>query len=139
MTITSITTSDSTTDSSAFTTDVHLLDIGSPLFYLVVGAGSGILILILIILILCVVIGCSCLTARKERTYTINPAPTLGQWNYGEQREILRQQQQSQIQGVYSVITDVAELEPAAQYDVCLLYTSPSPRDATLSRMPSSA
>ena len=26
-----------------------------------------------------------------------------------------------------------------AEYDVCLLYTSPSPRDATLSRMPSSA
>ena len=24
-------------------------------------------------------------------------------------------------------------------YDLCLLYTSPSPRDATLSRMPSSA
>ena len=27
----------------------------------------------------------------------------------------------------------------ATQYDACLLYTSPSPRDATLSRMPSSA
>ena len=27
----------------------------------------------------------------------------------------------------------------AAQASVCLLYTSPSPRDATLSRMPSSA
>ena len=27
----------------------------------------------------------------------------------------------------------------AAQVDNCLLYTSPSPRDATLSRMPSSA
>ena len=26
-----------------------------------------------------------------------------------------------------------------ADYQVCLLYTSPSPRDATLSRMPSSA
>ena len=26
-----------------------------------------------------------------------------------------------------------------AQYNSCLLYTSPSPRDATLSRMPSSA
>ena len=26
-----------------------------------------------------------------------------------------------------------------AIYDICLLYTSPSPRDATLSRMPSSA
>ena len=25
------------------------------------------------------------------------------------------------------------------QYNICLLYTSPSPRDATLSRMPSSA
>ena len=25
------------------------------------------------------------------------------------------------------------------KYDPCLLYTSPSPRDATLSRMPSSA
>ena len=28
---------------------------------------------------------------------------------------------------------------PPAVYYVCLLYTSPSPRDATLSRMPSSA
>ena len=28
---------------------------------------------------------------------------------------------------------------PIAQYLLCLLYTSPSPRDATLSRMPSSA
>ena len=27
----------------------------------------------------------------------------------------------------------------SARYDLCLLYTSPSPRDATLSRMPSSA
>ena len=25
------------------------------------------------------------------------------------------------------------------EYEICLLYTSPSPRDATLSRMPSSA
>ena len=28
---------------------------------------------------------------------------------------------------------------PSAKYEACLLYTSPSPRDATLSRMPSSA
>ena len=27
----------------------------------------------------------------------------------------------------------------SGEYDDCLLYTSPSPRDATLSRMPSSA
>ena len=30
-------------------------------------------------------------------------------------------------------------LEEVADLDLCLLYTSPSPRDATLSRMPSSA
>ena len=29
--------------------------------------------------------------------------------------------------------------DPDGTFDVCLLYTSPSPRDATLSRMPSSA
>ena len=29
--------------------------------------------------------------------------------------------------------------EKIAQHTLCLLYTSPSPRDATLSRMPSSA
>ena len=30
-------------------------------------------------------------------------------------------------------------IEVSAMHIVCLLYTSPSPRDATLSRMPSSA
>ena len=118
MIIVSNVTGDSTNAASAATTGTHLLEVGSPLFYVVVGAGSGILIVILIIFILCVVIGCSCLTARKERTYSINLAPTLGQWTYSERREILEQQRQSQIQGVYNVITDVAELEPASQYDV---------------------
>ena len=32
-----------------------------------------------------------------------------------------------------------SKIDALAYYDVCLLYTSPSPRDATLSRMPSSA
>ena len=35
-------------------------------------------------------------------------------------------------------IDDVG-LELDAETEICLLYTSPSPRDATLSRMPSSA
>ena len=35
------------------------------------------------------------------------------------------------------ITLDLVEL--AEQVDTCLLYTSPSPRDATLSRMPSSA
>ena len=32
-----------------------------------------------------------------------------------------------------------ATITADAQLNICLLYTSPSPRDATLSRMPSSA
>ena len=38
-------------------------------------------------------------------------------------------------------VSDPSKLNsiPIEYYDVCLLYTSPSPRDATLSRMPSSA
>ena len=35
--------------------------------------------------------------------------------------------------------TAVAVMEDYARVNICLLYTSPSPRDATLSRMPSSA
>ena len=34
---------------------------------------------------------------------------------------------------------DAYRMPPLASSIVCLLYTSPSPRDATLSRMPSSA
>ena len=36
-------------------------------------------------------------------------------------------------------LNEVIPVAPAAHYWICLLYTSPSPRDATLSRMPSSA
>ena len=41
-------------------------------------------------------------------------------------------------------LTDAFEADPTSNFDIdgdgiCLLYTSPSPRDATLSRMPSSA
>ena len=35
--------------------------------------------------------------------------------------------------------TYVLSAETTQEYESCLLYTSPSPRDATLSRMPSSA
>ena len=39
---------------------------------------------------------------------------------------------------IESLVIDQAPLSPE-DYSFCLLYTSPSPRDATLSRMPSSA
>ena len=41
--------------------------------------------------------------------------------------------------GQRSTIYDYARMTRKPQYNDCLLYTSPSPRDATLSRMPSSA
>ena len=37
------------------------------------------------------------------------------------------------------VVVEDRPIETKAQPKACLLYTSPSPRDATLSRMPSSA
>ena len=42
---------------------------------------------------------------------------------------------------VYIIVTDVAEVGSSGQaaFTICLLYTSPSPRDGLLSRMPSSA
>ena len=36
-------------------------------------------------------------------------------------------------------VIGISDSDVYAKYKVCLLYTSPSPRDATLSRMPSSA
>ena len=44
----------------------------------------------------------------------------------------------SEIYSGHRLIEDVSSSEIDMVYD-CLLYTSPSPRDATLSRMPSSA
>ena len=41
--------------------------------------------------------------------------------------------------GLYDVLPLIMVLATIAMFLGCLLYTSPSPRDATLSRMPSSA
>ena len=51
--------------------------------------------------------------------------------------ESLRWLAQIGIEDVQPMTTD--EVSRALQWWTCLLYTSPSPRDATLSRMPSSA
>ena len=42
-------------------------------------------------------------------------------------------------QFVYMIIDFIYRITEPALRPICLLYTSPSPRDATLSRMPSSA
>ena len=41
--------------------------------------------------------------------------------------------------GLDSVLDDAVAAVPKRLHDTCLLYTSPSPRDGLLSRMPSSA
>ena len=41
--------------------------------------------------------------------------------------------------GFSPIINSTADVASNVEWFVCLLYTSPSPRDATLSRMPSSA
>ena len=46
----------------------------------------------------------------------------------------------SSIEGVFSILQNTKNWLTNQELDIdCLLYTSPSPRDATLSRMPSSA
>ena len=51
-------------------------------------------------------------------------------------KEKISENQKSEI---LSKIVPVGGLKDLSPSDICLLYTSPSPRDATLSRMPSSA
>ena len=41
--------------------------------------------------------------------------------------------------GTFAEVTEIPEGYNVVDAKCCLLYTSPSPRDATLSRMPSSA
>ena len=47
--------------------------------------------------------------------------------------------QQEDLGNYKSVISTLERLTSLYPENICLLYTSPSPRDATLSRMPSSA
>ena len=50
-----------------------------------------------------------------------------------------RQIEKYQGDGTSTLVLKKAGIESASALITCLLYTSPSPRDATLSRMPSSA
>ena len=54
----------------------------------------------------------------------------------GEVAELYRPSESGQIEPVRVWVVDTND---GALIEHCLLYTSPSPRDATLSRMPSSA
>ena len=64
--------------------------------------------------------------------------PTTGNWTE-EQQQALRSWTAEQQQSLTEARGARAEPEPQEQPLDCLLYTSPSPRDRTRSRMPSSA
>ena len=53
--------------------------------------------------------------------------------NFGQEVEV------TEVGRVLSVGDGIARVHGLDNIQACLLYTSPSPRDATLSRMPSSA
>ena len=60
--------------------------------------------------------------------------------NYAEGQELCHQGDPGD--AMYVILGGVADVlidTPTGQIQVCLLYTSPSPRDGLLSRMPSSA
>lgn len=109
-------------------------DIGSTLFYVVIGAGGIMTILLIIILILCVAIGC--LVARKRQTYTVQaaaavpanvrPLPASGGQNHNEEGRTLNQQlQQSQQQGIsYNTYTHANALY-CYTHPVSLYFLSP--------------
>ena len=63
--------------------------------------------------------------------------------NYSSRKDVFNQAQKRIQQGLSICIFPEGgvpkESVPLDQFKICLLYTSPSPRDATLSRMPSSA
>ena len=74
-------------------------EVGTPLFYVVVGAGSVMTLLLCVILILCVAIGY--LVARKRRTYTVTATPGPqpgGEQTHNEEGHTPDQQQQLQSQ-----------------------------------------
>ena len=52
---------------------------------------------------------------------------------------ILVQLREPTVQNAKSIADLLPRRDETMGHDICLLYTSPSPRDATLSRMPSSA
>ena len=70
-------------------------------------------------------------------TAEVDPSETANEKTFEEGEEEEEQQQQQGEQG--EIITPLESLTTTTTTITCLLYTSPSPRDATLSRMPSSA
>ena len=100
-------------------------EVGSALFYVVVGAGSIMSLLLCVILILCVAIGY--LVARKRRSYTVaaTPGPTQpGEQSHNEEGHTLSDQQQqlqSQPQGNDDTCTHSRKFQTRRVINRCVL------------------
>ena len=68
-----------------------------------------------------------------------NEDPTIEPKTEIDGYDALRLSIDEQITMLVATKEQVNTAEQTGDLDICLLYTSPSPRDATLSRMPSSA
>ena len=75
MALTTVTTNSMTAHSDSATTmtnvDTQLFEVGSTLFYIVIGAGSGVLVLLLVILVMCAAVCYLYLAADRGKSYTI--------------------------------------------------------------------
>ena len=71
--------------------------------------------------------------ATADNELSITPSASDGQSEPGEQATFFRMIR------YYATLSDCLRLAGALAVALCLLYTSPSPRDGLLSRMPSSA
>ena len=76
------------------------------------------------------------LTDHKPLTFALQARPDRHSPSQGRQLDFISQFTSTirHIHGSENVVADAL-----SRIETCLLYTSPSPRDATLSRMPSSA
>ena len=81
---------------------------------------------------------------KQYRTFNIKDAETEPGDDYAMMREVFRRRftrllKDETLEWPDVVLIDGGKGQLSSVVEVCLLYTSPSPRDATLSRMPSSA
>ena len=63
----------------------------------------------------------------------------LVEFSYEDEKKQIRKWEGLHRKNNAEAVIIIAKMEPSERYIICLLYTSPSPRDRTRSRMPSSA
>ena len=71
--------------------------------------------------------------------YDVSQIHCISTYDTKEEKAYVYNNQDDETPSIRDGINQLMEADTLAGHNICLLYTSPSPRDATLSRMPSSA